>query len=118
MMSWDSAISPFFQAVRTASMRAAAVAGPLVEEIFFRGFLYPAFKNRLGAGGAIFLSAALFSALHFNLSGWIPIMGLGILLAWSYEKTGKLMVPVLIHCFHNALFLVYTVLLYRLEAGN
>ena len=93
----------------------AAVAGPLLEELFFRGFIYPAFKNRLGKSGAILLSAALFSSLHFNFSGWLPILGLGILLAWSYEKSGKLMVPVLIHSFHNTLFLVYTLLHYKLE---
>ena len=93
----------------------AAVAAPLLEELFFRGFIYPAFKKRLGRGGAIFLSAALFSTLHFNFSGWLPILGLGILLAWSYEKSGKLMVPVLIHSFHNTLSLVYTLLLYKFE---
>lgn len=93
----------------------AAVAGPLLEELFFRGFIYPAFKKRLGKSGAILLSAALFSTLHFNFSGWLPILGLGILLAWSYEKSGKLMVPVLIHSFHNTLFLVYTLLLYKCE---
>lgn len=92
----------------------AILFAPLVEEIFFRGFLYPALKKRVSVPGSILISAVLFSTLHLSVSGWLPILGLGILLAYSYEKTGKLLVPIIIHAIHNALFLTYAVLLFRI----
>lgn len=86
---------------------------PLVEEIFFRGFLYPALKKKTSVPVAILLSATLFSTLHFSVSGWLPILGLGALLAYSYEKTGNLLVPIIIHALHNFLFLSYAVLAHQ-----
>ena len=95
----------------------AVFFAPVVEEIFFRGFLYPAMKRRVSVPWAIFISAALFSTLHLTWSGWLPILGLGMLLAYSYEKTGSLLVPIFIHSVHNALFLTYAALSYRI-LGN
>ncbi len=90
------------------------VIGPLAEELFFRGLLFPALAGRIGEWGGVTVSAALFATLHFNWAGWIPIFGLGVLLARSYARTGSLLVPVLIHGLHNALFLAFTILVYRL----
>ncbi|MDP8235494.1 MAG: type II CAAX endopeptidase family protein [Candidatus Erginobacter occultus] len=90
------------------------VLGPLAEELFFRGLLFPALAGRIREWGAVTVTAALFATLHFNWAGWIPIFGLGVLLARSYARTGSLLVPVLIHGLHNALFLAFTILVYQL----
>ncbi|MFQ5574249.1 MAG: lysostaphin resistance A-like protein, partial [Terriglobia bacterium] len=37
---------------------------PFVEEFFFRGFVYPAFRNRFGIAGGIAMSAAIFAIFH------------------------------------------------------
>jgi len=87
------------------------VLGPLAEEIVFRGFFYPALKKRLSVPWAILLTAALFSTLHRNWESWLAIAGFGVLLGWAYERTGRLLVCVFIHAIHNALFLVYAVIL-------
>jgi len=43
-----------------------AVAGPFVEEMFFRGFIYRALRGRFGIKLAMIFSAAIFGALHMN----------------------------------------------------
>lgn len=92
---------------------AGIVFAPLAEEVFFRGLLFPALAQRAGVFPAAAISAALFATLHFNWFGWLPIFGLGVLLAWSYQRTGSLLVPVFIHACHNALFLSFTILAYQ-----
>jgi len=79
----------------------AAVAGPIVEEIFFRGFLYAAIKKYIGVFWAAFISAGGFALLHAHLVGFLPILALGILLAYLYEKTGTLVSSITVHMIHN-----------------
>jgi membrane protease YdiL (CAAX protease family) len=76
--------------------------GPIIEEMFFRGFMYSAIKKRLGFLGAAFLSASIFSLLHTNIVSFLPIMMLGALLAYLYERTGSLVAPITVHIVHNS----------------
>lgn len=80
-----------------------SIFGPVVEEIFFRGFMYTAVKKHLGIIGAAFLSAAMFSILHTNVVGFLPIMTLGVLLAYLYETTGSLLASIAVHVIHNSI---------------
>lgn len=80
-----------------------SVLGPIVEEVFFRGFMYGAIKKHLGILGAAFLSACIFSALHTNIVGFLPIMILGVLLAYLYETTGSLVASMAVHILHNSI---------------
>lgn len=95
----------------------AVLLAPLVEEIFFRGIFYPALKNRIKLGGAMLVSALVFSLIHLEPAGFISIFALGILLAWSYEKSGRLMVPIVIHAVHNALVLLYYLSIIKVSEG-
>ncbi len=89
------------------------IFAPLAEEVFFRGLLLPALSGRVGKFWSATITAALFATLHFNWFGWLPIFGLGLLLARGFQRTGSLLVPIFIHAFHNALFLTFTVLTYQ-----
>lgn len=80
-----------------------SILGPLIEEIFFRGFLYSAVRKRAGALLGMLLSGVLFSVLHANIAGFIPIMILGILMAFLYETTGSLIAPIAVHILHNSI---------------
>ena len=80
----------------------AVVAGPIAEEMFFRGFLYSWLRARVGVARGLFLSAFLFALLHMDAAAFVPILGLGLLFGWVYEETGSLVAPVAIHIFHNA----------------
>jgi len=83
-----------------------AVVGPVMEEIFFRGFLYNAIKKETGVRWAILISACLFSFLHAHVVGILPILVLGILLAYLYEKTGSLVSSITVHIIHNLIMVL------------
>lgn len=42
----------------------AVTIAPLMEELFFRGFLYPVLERRWGIEASVFLTSAAFAALH------------------------------------------------------
>ncbi len=85
----------------------AAIVGPIVEEVFFRGFCYPIFKRRLGVFWGMLLSSAFFSAIHYNEFAFIPILILGMALAYLYEKRRTLIASITLHVVHNSLFMAY-----------
>lgn len=87
--------------VVTALLFLVAVAGPVAEELFFRGLLYGWLRNRIGIWKGLWLSGFLFATLHMDGVTFLPIMGLGILLGWVYEQTGSLTAPMAVHIFHN-----------------
>jgi membrane protease YdiL (CAAX protease family) len=89
----------------------AAIFGPIIEELFFRGFMYNAFKKRVGIFWAMFITAGTFALLHAHAVGFLPILVLGMLLAYLYEKTGTLVSSITVHVAHNLsmVFLVFLV---------
>ncbi len=102
------------------------VFGPLVEELFFRGFLYNFYKRK-GMLTALILSSSFFSLIHFDLYRLIIIFTIGVFLALLYEITQSFWIPVLVHGSINGIhtFLVFEPIagflkwfLYRLHGGN
>lgn len=83
----------------------ACVVGPLAEEVFFRGVLYPALRRKTSRVVAMLVSGAVFAMIHTNLIGFLPIMLLGSLLAYLYERTGSLLAPLAVHVVHNTLLI-------------
>ena len=84
-----------------------AVAAPIVEELMFRGVLYPALKGGWGKIGGAALSAAVFAIVHPTLpSGFLPIMLLGFVMALTYERRGSLLPNIIMHGIHNGLILL------------
>jgi len=88
-----------------------AVAGPVAEELFFRGVLYGWLRPRIGVWKGLAVTALFFAALHGNLTVFLPIFGLGLLFGWVYEKTGSLAAPIGIHVLHNGGMLMVASLL-------
>jgi membrane protease YdiL (CAAX protease family) len=84
----------------------AVAIAPVFEETFFRGFMYPAFKHRLGAAGGLAVVSLLFASVHFNLNAFVPVFVLGAMLGLAYEITGTLLVPITIHAVFNTANLV------------
>jgi len=76
---------------------------PVIEELFFRGFLLTFLKNYTSTWPAIVLSAGVFAFAHLNLGAVLPLWFLGIVLGVAYEHTGSLVVPMGAHaCFNLA----------------
>jgi membrane protease YdiL (CAAX protease family) len=88
--------------------------GPIVEEIFFRGFAYRALRERLGIFKAIAITSLAFAALHTNLAGFVPILILGVLLAYLAERTNSIIPSITVHVIHNTAILSFIFLSKRI----
>jgi membrane protease YdiL (CAAX protease family) len=71
-MPKDTPFDKLFARPRDAYLIAiiAVSLGPLVEELFFRGFLYPVLARRWGIAWAVFLTALPFAVMHMPQYGW------------------------------------------------
>lgn len=79
-----------------------AVFAPLVEEIFFRGFLFQGFRQRYGWVTAMLLSAAIFAVAHLDLVVLIPTFILGCLLAYVFHRSNSIWPGVILHFLVNS----------------
>lgn len=79
-----------------------AVFAPLVEEIFFRGFLFQGFRERYGWITAMLLSAAIFAVAHLDLVVLIPTFILGCLLAYVFHRSNSIWPGIILHFFVNS----------------
>ncbi len=102
-----------FEGVRSASLGqfflvliAGAVIAPIIEEIFFRGYVFTAACRTYGVIPAFILSALLFSLAHLNLQALIPILLIAVLFCFAYWKTGSLVPSIIAHMMNNALALI------------
>lgn len=95
--------SPFRMAVYLFS---TCLLVPVEEEIFFRRFIYVWLRNKMPFISALLVSAAFFGAAH--LSGIVTALPAGILLAWVYEKKGRLAVPIIMHGMLNLVVAILT----------
>ena len=88
------------------------VLPPLVEETFFRGFLFTSFRLRMGLLAATLLTSALFAVPHLLESqgggGLLWIAGidtfvLSTVLCYLREKTGSLWPGIFLHAIKNGI---------------
>ena len=84
----------------------AAVVAPLTEELYYRGLIYGFTRRFTGTVPAMLLSAAIFSLAHVNVMAALPLFVFGVGLAFAYERSRSLAVPVLMHMLFNAWNLV------------
>jgi membrane protease YdiL (CAAX protease family) len=82
------------------------VAAPIVEETVFRGIVYRWLRSVLPIAPAMAVSAAIFAAAHAVTLLFLPLLGLGILLAWIYERSGSIWPGVLVHGLFNLVGIV------------
>ncbi len=73
------------------------------EELLFRGVVQRLFKKIYGnAHAAIWITAALFSALHLQFFGFLPRMILGAMFGYMLEWSGTLWLPIIGHFVNNS----------------
>lgn len=93
-----------------AAVLLAVVIAPITEELFFRGILFRALRDRRGSFWIAALGSAVpWGVVHVTTSGWdenlllqVPIACMGIALAWLYDRRGSLSVTVAAHMAFNA----------------
>lgn len=78
---------------------------PLMEEVFFRGFVFPGLQRRWGFLLAALGSGFLFGIAHLGNPGTFyvvpPITLVGAWFAWGYAYSGSLYPPIAAHFFFN-----------------
>jgi membrane protease YdiL (CAAX protease family) len=98
----------FFERPMDAYLTAAfaVTLGPLMEELFFRGFLYPVIARRLGAFWGIILTALPFGVMHYSqYRSWgavLIIVLVGIVLTTIRAVTKSVASSFLAHVGYNA----------------
>lgn len=89
-----------------------AILAPLLEELFFRGFIFRTFKKTWPAWLASILTAVVFSLVHFQLQTFLPLFFLGLILNHAYHKTGSLWTSVAFHSLNNTIAFAFDIYLY------
>ena len=84
----------------------AAIAAPLVEELIFRGYLYPIMKKYTGVWFALITTYLLFGIILVSLVPFIPLAIFGAVLVLLYEYTGSIWTPIIAHCIFNTATLI------------
>ena len=84
---------------------AFVLLAPVVEEIFFRGWLQARAARLLPAWGATALTSVLFALAHYNGSFVKPlaILALGVGTGWLRQRSGSLIPGTLLHILNNGL---------------
>ncbi len=87
------------------------IFGPIYEELFFRGFLYPLLEKTFGAVGGIVLSAIPFALLHGAQNQWawqqIVLVGVaGLVFGYARWKTCSTAAAAILHCGYNTTLFV------------
>ncbi|MDO7642327.1 MAG: CPBP family intramembrane metalloprotease [Reinekea forsetii] len=92
---------------------ALVVFAPLVEEFFFRGYLFAMLRpTRLGAWGTLVITSLLFTLAHAGQYQWSVLCVVGLLalfLGYVREKSGSIWLPILFHALNNLLAVVFVI---------
>lgn len=81
-----------------------AVVPGVCEELMFRGILQRRLLRAIMPGHvAVWVAAAVFSAIHIEFAGFFPRLLLGALLGYSYRWTRSLWIPIVIHVAFNGI---------------
>lgn len=81
-----------------------AILPGIGEELVFRGIVQKEIGGLFRSPiAAIWITAFVFSAIHFQLEGLLPRMTLGVILGYLYYWTGNLWVPIIVHAFNNGI---------------
>jgi membrane protease YdiL (CAAX protease family) len=86
-----------------------AVFPAIGEELIFRGVFQSIFQKLFRSGHlAVWFTAFIFSAVHFQFLGFIPRFILGLVFGYLYLWSGTLLLPIIAHFVNNAVPVVGT----------
>jgi hypothetical protein len=80
-----------------------AIAAPVTEELFFRGFLFKGFREKYGWINALMFSSIIFALFHGQIATLIPTFLLGALFAYMFQRTGSVIPGMLLHFAVNSM---------------
>jgi len=80
----------------------ALLTAPVLEELLYRGILYPSIKQAGFPRIAFWGTALLFAAAHVNTVTFVPLVFFALMQTLLYEYTDNLMAPMLSHSLFNS----------------
>lgn len=81
------------------------IVAPFVEEVTFRGIVFPSLRAAWGTAPAMLVSGAIFGVVHLQLTIAIPLALLGMALAAVFLRTRSLWTAIAAHCAYNTVSL-------------
>jgi len=85
------------------------ILAPLFEELVFRGWFYQGLRRHLKPVWATFICAGVFGVIHGAYAA-LPLFVLALVLCYLYERTGRLVAPIVLHASFNAVMVLGNVL--------
>lgn len=83
------------------------VFAPITEEIIFRKIIFGSIYKRTNFWLAVLVSALVFGAFHFDFSHMLVYFSMGVVFAFLYVKTKRIITPIVAHMAMNS-FVVAT----------
>mgnify|MGYP000843887129 CR=1 FL=1 len=85
-----------------------AIVPAIGEELYFRGTLQKIISEKNSKTFAIWITAIIFSLIHFQMYGFLPRMILGALFGYLLVWSGSLWVPVIAHFTNNGMAVLFS----------
>jgi len=82
-----------------------AIIAPLVEELFFRGFVFMGVRSKWGWKWGVIISSAMFALAHVMPTSMLPIFFLGAIFAILSQLSGSIWPAIIIHSANNTMAL-------------
>ena len=83
------------------SFLALVIIPPIIEEILFRGFMFPAFSGKVGIFFGALFSSLLFGFAHLQANVGVYTVVLGLLLCFMYKRTNSIIPGIVLHMINN-----------------
>ncbi len=88
----------------------AVAFAPVHEELFYRNGLFAFLRAQLPRYAAYAACGAIFGAIHLSVFAFLPLAVFGAWLAWLYDTTADLRVPIVVHALFNLSTVTWAVL--------
>jgi len=88
----------------------ATVAGPITEELVFRGCMLPALFRKSRPIVAILVINLFFALIHFYPAGFLPLAAIGICFSLGMIATGSILTPIVMHMIFNTMSILLFIL--------
>jgi len=105
---FTKAITPIDQKISLLSL---VVIPAFIEEIVFRGFVFPAFSVRFGIYWGAIITSILFGLAHFQLNVIIYTLILSLILCMMYYRLRSIWPGIIFHMLNN--YLAYMAIMHK-----
>lgn len=81
------------------------ILAPVVEEIFFRGFILNNLVANIGSRWGNFITAIIFAGIHFEFQSVLGLLLLGVIINTLFLRTGSIWAAIIFHIINNSIAL-------------